>query len=329
MSESYLALVTRKQGEEYLTALQECRLDSLPENTVLVRVQYSSLNYKDALSATGNPGVTRAYPHTPGIDAAGEVVEDASGHFRAGDPVLVTGHDLGMNTPGGFGEYIRVPVSWVLPMPGRLSAREAMLLGTAGFTAALCVDDLLSAGVRPEQGNVVVTGATGGVGSLAVSILAREGFRVEAVTGKGEAHDWLREIGASEVLSREDLADSGKPMLRPRWAGAVDTVGGEPLATVLKSLDYSGAAACCGLAASPKLEMTVFPFILRNVRLLGVDSVEQPIERRRLVWEKLAYDWCPENLEAFLAEEVTLDHLEPWFAKILEGSVRGRVLVRV
>ncbi len=329
MSESYLALVTRKQGEEYLTALQECRQDSLPENTVLVRVQYSSLNYKDALSATGNPGVTRNYPHTPGIDAAGEVVSDDSGRFRAGDPVLVTGHDLGMNTPGGFGEYIRVPVSWILPMPGRLSAREAMLLGTAGFTAALCVEDLLNAGLRPEQGSVVVTGATGGVGSLAVSILAREGFRVEAVTGKDDAHDWLREIGASEVLSRGELADSGKPMLRPRWAGAVDTVGGEPLATVLKSLDYGGAAACCGLAASPKLEMTVFPFILRNVRLLGVDSVEQPMERRRHLWERLAYAWCPEHLEPFLAEEVSLEHLQPWFRRILDGQVRGRVLVKV
>ena len=327
MSESYLALVTREQDGKYTTALQECRLDSLPQSTVLVRVQCSSLNYKDALSATGNPGVTREYPHTPGIDAAGEVVWDRSNQYRAGDQVLVTGHDLGMNTPGGFAEYICVPAGWVLPLPGKLSLRDTMILGTAGFTAALCVEDLRNAGVEPEQGEILVTGASGGVGSVAVSILSRLGYSVAAMTGKEDSHDWLRSLGASRVLTREELEDSGKALLRPAWAGAVDTVGGAPLVTVLKSLQYGGAVACCGMAASPKLEMTVFPFILRNVRLLGVDSVEQPRERRQHVWEQLAYQWMPQDPEALVAAEVSLDQLPPWFDRILQGGVRGRVLV--
>ncbi|HTN31722.1 MAG TPA: YhdH/YhfP family quinone oxidoreductase [Pseudomonas sp.] len=304
-------------------------LDSLPAGEVLVRVRYSSLNYKDALSATGNPGVTRNYPHTPGIDAAGEVEACASGDFAAGDPVIVTGYDLGMNTSGGFSQYIRVPAGWLVPLPAGLSLREAMLLGTAGLTAGLCVDKLLGAGVTPEAGPVLVTGATGGVGSIAVILLAKLGFEVEAVTGKAEQGDWLRQIGASVVLGRETVQEgTGKALLKERWAGAVDTVGGDVLFNVVKSLRRGGSVACCGLTAGTAFQASVFPFILRGVNLLGVDSVEIPLADKADIWRKLAGPWKLEGLES-LCHEVGLAELPPEIARILESRQVGRALVRV
>ena len=329
MSEMFSALLTTEQAGQYQTALVQRRLDELPPGEVLIRVQWSSMNYKDALSASGNKGVTRQYPHTPGIDAAGQVVSDDSGTFAEGTAVLVTGYDLGMNTAGGYGEYIRVPASWVVRLPDSLGAREAMLLGTAGLTAGLCVQALLDSGVTPEDGEVLVTGATGGVGSLSVALLAHLGFSVVAATGKDDAHDWLKASGAASCVGREALADAGRPMLKPRWAGAVDTLGGEPLASVIKSTAYGGSVACCGLAASTDLPLSVFPFILRNVRLLGVDSVEQPLAVKAAIWQRLATDWRLPQLEQVLAEEVSLQALPGWFERILAGGVRGRVLVRV
>jgi alcohol dehydrogenase len=294
-----------------------------------VRVRYSSLNYKDALSATGNPGVTRNYPHTPGIDAAGEVEACATGDFAAGDPVIVTGYDLGMNTSGGFGQYIRVPAGWLVPLPAGLSLREAMLLGTAGLTAGLCVDKLLAAGVSPEGGPVLVTGATGGVGSIAVMLLAKLGFEVEAVTGKAEQADWLRQIGASAVLGRETVQEgTGKALLKERWAGAVDTVGGDVLFNVVKSLRRGGSVACCGLTAGTAFQASVFPFILRGVNLLGVDSVEIPLADKADIWRKLAGPWKLEGLER-LCHEVGLAELPAEIVRILEGHQVGRALVRV
>lgn len=329
MSDMFSALLTTEQAGQYQTALVQRQLDELSPGEVLIRVQWSSMNYKDALSASGNKGVTRQYPHTPGIDAAGQVVSDDSGTFAEGTAVLVTGYDLGMNTAGGYGEYIRVPASWVVRLPDTLDAREAMLLGTAGLTAGLCVQALLDSGVTPEDGEVLVTGATGGVGSLSVALLAHLGFSVVAATGKDDAHDWLKALGAASCVGREALADAGRPMLKPRWAGAVDTLGGEPLANVIKSTAYGGSVACCGLAASTDLPLSVFPFILRNVRLLGVDSVEQPLAAKAAIWQRLATDWRLPQLEQVLAEEVSLQALPGWFERILAGGVRGRVLVRV
>ena len=326
----FKAMVVEETSEKnYSRRIKTRSIDELPDGDVLIRVHHSSLNYKDALSATGNKGVTRQFPHTPGIDAAGEIAASTSDRYRPGAPVLVTGYDLGMNTSGGFAEFIRVPADWIVPLPQGLSLRESMIFGTAGFTAGLSILKLLSAGVTPEFGEVLVTGATGGVGSIAVAVLARIGFQVVAVSGKTDQKPFLEELGATEVITREEATDdSGRPMLRGRWAGVVDTVGGDILASALKSVKYGGTATCCGLVASPALSTTVFPFILRGVSLLGVDSVECPMALRRDVWEKLAGQWKPEGLEN-LATEVDLANLDPLVDQILAGKIRGRVVVNI
>jgi acrylyl-CoA reductase (NADPH) len=357
----FRALVVRQAGEgQYERRVSRRSVEELPPGELLVRVRYSSLNYKDALSAAGHRGVTRRYPHTPGVDAAGVVVENSAaespaaavagekqmvespageagpgrggaadtpaGRFAPGQEVLVQGFDLGVNTPGGFGQLIRVPTSWAVPRPEGLSLRQCMIYGTAGFTAALCVRALEEAGVRPGQGEVLVTGATGGVGSVAVAILARQGFRVAAATGKS-AEEYLRSLGAARVVAREEVEDSsGKPLLSGRWAGVVDTVGGNILATALKSTLYAGAVAACGNAASGELATTVYPFILRGVRLQGIDSVRCPPELRRSVWARLAGPWKPDALEG-IAAECTLEELDAKIDLILAGKLRGRVVV--
>lgn len=328
MTRAFHALQTRKTDEDYISEVVECRLDDLPAGDVLIRVEWSSLNYKDALSATGNPGVTRNYPHTTGIDAAGEVVEATDGPFRAGDKVIVTGFDLGMDTDGGHGLYIRVPAEWVVEMPEGLDTRTAMLYGTAGLTAALCIESLLDIVGDTEDRPVLVTGASGGVGSMAVAILAHLGVHVVAGTGKDDAHDWLRELGAAAVIPRTELEEGvKKPLLKQRWAGAIDTVGGDILFNALKSLEYGGTAVCCGLAGSPELHGTVLPFILRNVNLIGVDSVEIPVEFKQQMWQLLAGDWRPECLDKLRSAEVGLSELPDYFQQILAGQVRGRILV--
>lgn len=322
------AMVVRKTGDgTFERRIEERSIDELPEGDVLIRVEYSSLNYKDALSATGNPGVTRNYPHTPGIDAAGTVEASSSDGFTPGDAVVVIGHDLGMDTDGGFGGYIRVPAGWVVRRPEGLSARAAMALGTAGFTAAMSVDVLLDRGVRPDRGEILVTGATGGVGSLAVGLLAHLGFRVVAATGKPEATEFLREAGATEVVARDAVSDISRPMLRTRWAGVVDSVGGEPLAYALASTLPGGTVTCCGLVASPKLVTTVFPFILRGVALVGIDSAAYPIESRARLWQRLAGEWAVPGLEDRV-REVGLEDLDPEIDRILAGGQTGRVVVR-
>ncbi|MEJ2519492.1 MAG: YhdH/YhfP family quinone oxidoreductase [Desulfuromonadales bacterium] len=294
MAEKFKAMIVEEQAEKQFTRrIGQRSIDDLPAGDLLVKVHYSSLNYKDALSATGNRGVTRNFPHTPGIDAAGEVVEDASGTFQSGAPVVVTGWDLGMNTSGGYGEYIRVPADWAIALPAGLSLRDSMILGTAGFTAGLSVQALTER-VLPEEGPVLVTGATGGVGSVAVGIL---------------------------------VANADRPMMKERWAGAVDVVGGEMLAAVLKSTRYGGTVTCCGLVGSPELSVNVFPFILRGVSLLGIDSVQCPVESRLRVWQKLAGPWQV-DLEA-LVKEVPLAELEASIQAILKGELRGRVLVKI
>ncbi len=330
MSETFKCLrVEEPEKKQFVRSIASRPLSALPEGSLLIRVHYSSLNYKDALSATGKPGVTKAYPHTPGIDAAGVVVECSDGVFRAGDEVLVTGFDLGMNTDGGFAQYIRIPSQWAVKLPAGLSLRESMILGTAGFTAALSLWKLVAAGVRPDAGDVLVTGATGGVGSLAVAILDRAGYRVVAATGKADEVDFLTHLGAAEIIGRAAVTEGGdRPLGKERWAAVVDCVGGEMLAAAIKSTRYGGAVTCCGLVGSAELPINVFPFILRGVSLLGVDSVQCPMETRLSVWSKLAADWKPGHL-AETATECTLETLEEKIQLILKGALRGRVLVNL
>ena len=322
-------VVAEDENGRYTRSIRERSIRELPAGEVLVQVRYSSLNYKDLLSATGNKGVTRKYPHTPGIDAAGLVVESSGGEFKAGDEVIVTSYDLGMNTDGGFSQYIRVPAAWVVPLPNGLSLRESMAYGTAGFTAGLSVLRLMEHGIGPEDGNILVSGATGGVGSLSVSILSRLGYRVTAVSGRADAAAFLQSLGAAEVIDVKDASDdSGRPLLKGRWAGSVDTVGGEILATTLKSTHLHGAVACCGNVASAELPINVFPFILRGVTLYGIDSQNCPMPARRKVWERLAGEWKIDHPEG-LVTEIGLQELDGAIQKMKERRHRGRTIVRL
>ncbi len=330
MANTFRAIVvSEKDDGAFAIKIEDKSINDLPEGEVLINVKYSSLNFKDALSATGNKGVTRNYPHTPGIDAAGVVTECSDGSFAEGDEVLVTGYDLGMNTSGGYGQYIRVPSSWVVRLPEGLSLRESMGIGTAGFTAALSVHGLLKSGLSDGGSDVLVTGATGGVGSLAVSMLAAEGLDVTASSGKADAEDWLKSIGAKNVIGRSELSEPNKrPLLKGVWAGAVDTLGGEPLNNVLKSMKYGGSVTCCGLVASMKLDTTVLPFILNGVSLIGIDSVKCAMPLRQEIWQKLAGKWKPAKLDEIM-HECSLDGLEDEVHKILKGGQRGRVVVKL
>ncbi|MCF7203526.1 YhdH/YhfP family quinone oxidoreductase [Pseudomonas oligotrophica] len=327
---SFKALQTSETSPgTFESRVVERQLDELPAGEVLIRVRYSSLNYKDALSASGNRGVTRNYPHTPGIDAAGVVAESSVAEFAEGDEVIVTGYDLGMNTAGGFGQYIRVPAAWVIKRPHGLSLREAMILGTAGLTAALCLDKLEQAGLEPGAGPLLVSGATGGVGSLAVALLSSLGYQVAAATGKAGQADFLRSLGAREIVDRAALqAGTEKALLKEQWAGAIDTVGGEILFNIVKSLRRGASVACCGLTAGAQFQASVLPFILRGVNLLGVDSVEIPLVVKASMWDKLSLQWRLPNLEQ-LAEEITLDALPQAIERILAGGQSGRILVRL
>jgi len=322
-------LVEQPEKKVFNRSIVTRSLDDLPEGDLVVKVHYSSLNFKDALSAVGNPGVTRNFPHTPGIDAAGEVVSCADGSFQPGDKVIVTSYDLGMETDGGFGQLIRVPGKWALKLPEGLSLRESMMLGTAGLTAALSVRELVENRVTPEKGPILVTGATGGVGSLAVAMLAKIGFEVTAVTGKLEETPYLESLGAKRVIDRETLLKGNeRPMLKPTWAGVVDCVGGDMLAAAIKSAQYDGVVTCCGLVASIDIPINVFPFILRGVRLIGIDSAECPMERRVKVWQQMATEWKLDSLND-MVDEITLDGLEEKIQKMLKGGLKRRALVNL
>lgn len=304
-------------------------LAELSEGDVLVRVVYSSLNYKDALAAVGHPGIVRKFPHVPGVDAAGVVVQSGVYEFVAGDEVLVTGFDMGSNHWGGLAEYVRVPQEWLVPLPHGLSLHESMMLGTAGLTAALCVDALQQHAVTPDAGPIVVTGASGGVGSLAVAILVRLGYHVAAVTGKPAAHDLLRTLGAREILGREEVDDqSGKGLLSARWAGAVDAVGGNILSTILRATLHGGCVAACGMAGGTNLPVTVYPFILRAVTLAGVDAAWFPLPKRHELWQRLAGPWKPEHLD-LIAHDCTLDEISPKILQMIDGQSQGRWVVRI
>jgi putative YhdH/YhfP family quinone oxidoreductase len=331
MSETtFKAMVVNEAGKhQYHRKIATKTVDDLPPGDLLVQVHYSSLNYKDALSASGNKGVTRNYPHTPGIDAAGVVAQSAGGRFKPGEPVIVTSYDLGMNTAGGFGQYIRVPADWAVPLPQGLTLRDSMCYGTAGFTAALSIHQLQSHAITPETGEVLVSGATGGVGSLAVSILAKAGYRVAAVNGRRDATDYLQALGAGTIISIEEATDqSARPLLKARWGASVDTVGGDILATTIKSSGPYAVVTTCGNVASPELPINVYPFILRGVTLVGIDSQNCPMPLRQSTWQKLGSDWKIPKMEQVVTE-IELDDLNQRIEMMLAGEHRGRTIVKM
>ncbi len=325
MDKKYKALRSEELAGEIKYSLKELTLSDLPENEVLVEVKYSALNYKDALSATGHKGITRNYPHTPGIDASGIVVSSKDSKYRVGDKVIVTSYDLGMNTDGGFAEYISVPSSWLVLLPEGLSLREAMMLGTAGFTAAQCVYELM---LNDLEDSVLVTGASGGVGSIAVALLAKLGFKVIASTGSISAHKLLKDLGVHEIINRQELSEANKrPVLKARFNGAVDTVGGTTLENIIKQLKIDCAVVACGLVGGDKLDLTVYPFILRGVKLIGISSENFAMAKRKHIWKLLARDWKL-DLEA-LTTEIKLEDLAEYIPKILKGQTQGHILVKV
>jgi acrylyl-CoA reductase (NADPH) len=331
MSQTFRCLVVRKSADgAFQRGIEELPAAELPAGEVLLRVEWSSLNYKDALSATGHPGVSKTFPHVPGIDAAGTIAESSDPRFQPGDKAIVTGFDFGAGRWGGYAELARVPADWVVPLPSGLPPREAMIYGTAGFTAGMSLEALEGHDVRPAAGPIVVTGASGGVGTIAVALLAKTGYEVEAATGKPSAHELLGRLGAKRVLGREDVRDtSSRPLLAARWAGAIDTVGGEILATVIRSTKNGGCVTACGLTAGADLPLTVYPFILRGVQLIGIESGCYPRAKRIALWQKLAGPWRPDNLDRFVSQTVGLEDLEPAIQAILKGQITGRVLVEI
>jgi len=328
--ESFRAFVATKQDDQVDAQLTTLDEGDLPDDPVLVRVEWSSVNYKDGLATIPKGQVARISPLVPGIDLAGEVVSSEAEGVDAGQRVVVHGYGMGVAHHGGFAEYARVPAGWVVPLPDGLSARQAMAVGTAGYTAALSVLLLEERGLRSGDGPVLVTGATGGVGSTAVGILAERGYEVVASSGKAEEHDYLRELGAAEVIGREETsAESERPLERERWAAAVDPVGGATLAYILRTLRQGGAVAASGNTGGIALKTTVLPFILRGVALLGADSVNTPIERRRDIWRRIATDVRPRGLDESITREVDLEGLPETLEGILAGRARGRTVVRL
>ena len=328
MAESFRAFVVNKTEDAFEAGVKELTRENLPDGEVLIRVVYSGLNYKDGLASTPNGQVVRKYPFVPGIDLAGRVVESTDKKFRENDEVIVTSYGLGVSHYGGFSEYARVPAAWVVPLPRSLSLREAMTLGTAGFTAALAIHKLEVNGLKPENGPVLITGATGGVGSHAISMLSNLGYTVAASTGKETEHDYLRGLGASEILSREEVSAEGKPLDKERWAGSVDAVGGNTLAYLTRTTKYGGSIASIGNTGGPKFTATVFPFILRGINPLGIDSVACPMDLRLNLWNRLANDLKPKNLAWTVEREIGLDDLPEATGQILAGKVRGRLLIK-
>jgi acrylyl-CoA reductase (NADPH) len=321
-------VVDKPEGGAFSRGLRNLAPGDLPAGEVTVRVEWSSVNFKDGLAAREDGRVARAYPLVPGIDLAGEVVASDDPAFPAGARVLANGYDIGVARHGGFAELARLPAGWVVPLPGGLTCRDAMSIGTAGFTAAMSVAALEAHGLRPGDGPVLVTGASGGVGSLAVSILAGRGHEVWAATGKADEHERLRGLGASGFLARDEVTAPGRPLDSARWAGAVDTVGTATLPYVLRTMRIGAAVASSGNASGAELHTTVFPFILRGVALLGMDSANMPIEPRRALWGRLATDLRPRGLEDCVTE-VDLDSIEPALDAIVAGRARGRWVVRV
>ncbi|MEW4285500.1 NADPH:quinone oxidoreductase family protein [Priestia koreensis] len=330
MIHTFKALVADKTDEDFSLSIKELNQSDLPEGDVLIKVYYSGVNYKDGLAGTSDGKIVSSYPFVPGIDLAGIVMSSTDERFQEGDPVIATSYEIGVTHFGGYSEYARVPADWVVPLPDGLTLKEAMILGTAGFTAALSVHRLEENGLTPEKGPVLVTGATGGVGSLALSMLAKRGYTVEASSGKSSARDYLTSLGATNVLTRDDVYSGKlKALDRQQWAGAVDPVGGKQLASILSKIQYGGSVAVSGLTGGAKVPTSVFPFILRGVNLLGIDSVYCPMSLRRKLWERMASDLKPAQLEDTVHRELTLGELPEALPQILEGSLTGRMIVRI
>ena len=324
----FKAFITEETDEGFISSIKERSIDDLPDGNVLIKVLFSSLNYKDALSASGNKGVSRNYPHSPGIDAAGIVEESDSDEFFKGDEVIVTGYDLGMNTSGGFSQYIRVPKEWIIKRPDNLGLEESMAYGTAGLTAGLCVRKILLNGIKPEDGEVFVTGATGGVGIIAVMLLAKLGFNVVAITGKDDQTDLLVSLGAKEIINRSEFeGDMKSPLAKPRWAGGIDAVGSDILSNLITATHQRAAIACCGMVGGTNLNTSIFPFILRGLSLLGIDSAETLIEVKKEIWNNFASDWKLEKINDQI-KDVGLEELSSEIEKILKGEQVGRVRLK-
>lgn len=323
----YNALVTTEDNKSFINSIEKKDISTLPDNDTLVKVKFSSLNYKDALSASGNKGVTRNYPHTPGIDAAGIIEETTSKNFQVGDEVIITGYDMGMNTFGGFGEYIRVPQEWIVKKPGNLSLSESMAFGTAGLTAGLCLRKLLLHGLKPDDGEVFVSGVTGGVGIISLMLFSKLGFDVTAITGKMDQEKLLKDLGAKTVLDRNDLdSDLISPLQKPIYAGGIDAVGGKILSNLICSTSQRAAIACCGMVGGLSLDTSIFPFILRGLSLFGIDSAESLINVKEEIWNNFSSNWKLENIDENI-KDISLNELPGEIDKILNGNQIGRVRV--
>ena len=330
MPQTFNALMVDQEEKDFSIEVKKLSLEELPEGEVLIRVHYSSVNYKDSLASIPNGNIVSRYPFVPGIDLAGVVVSSSDVRFQAGDEVIATSYEIGVSHFGGYSEYARIPAKWIVPLPAGLSLKEAMIIGTAGFTAALSVQRLEENHVTESKGKVLVTGATGGVGSFAVAILANLGYEVEASTGKKSEHDYLKKLGANEVIPRDEVYDGKiRALGKQKWFAAVDPVGGEPLASLLSQIEYGGSVAASGLTAGTKLPATVFPFILRGINLLGIDSVYCPMETRIKIWDRLASDFKPANIEELIQDEITLEQLPEILPTLLKGQARGRVIVKL
>lgn len=326
---SFKALVLRQHDQSVSAGVETLKINDLPEAEVLVEVAYSSLNYKDGLAVTNKGKIVHSYPMVPGIDFAGKVLASQDDRYRKGDEVIMTGWGVGENHWGGFAEKARVFADWLVPLPQGLSTQKAMIIGTAGLTAMLCINALLEHGVRPDSGDILVTGASGGVGSVAVTLLSQMGFSVTALTGRQqENQDWLMQLGAKQLIQREAFEEVAKPLERAQWAGIIDVVGGVVLSKALSQLQYGGVATLCGLAGGAELSTTVMPFILRGVSVIGIDSVRCPYHQRQSAWAGLA-DYLPEHFYQQVGRVITLEQIPTFAESILQGQIKGRVLVEL
>jgi putative YhdH/YhfP family quinone oxidoreductase len=327
--EAFRAFRIHNDENGHRSGLEAVSLSDLADGDVIIRVEWSGINYKDALAATGRGKILRRYPLNGGIDVAGTVIDSTSDEFQPGDAVLANGSGLSEQRDGGYSEFLKLPSSILVRMPAGISPREAMGLGTAGFTAALSLYRMEANGQRPDMGPILVTGASGGVGSIAIDLLTAAGYEVHAMTGKVEQFDWLERLGARQCISRHDLHWGQKPLEKAAWAGCIDTVGGDMLAGITRVVNLWGNIACCGMAGGQGLHTTVFPLILRGVSLLGISSTNCPIDLRRTLWDRLANEWKPPHLDEIIREEVTLESMVPVFETLLEGKALGRSVVRI